>query len=260
MAPVVPHIIKFDSIASTNTTLRALVNTGVPEGTVVVAKSQTSGRGRGDRVWSSPEGGLYFSLLLKAPQLNRPTDLALLAGAVMAKTVKQFVSSSQSVGVKWPNDCLLQGKKVGGVLCEALGEGCTAPLIIGVGINVNVASTHLIPFQERPFKATSLLEFSSGQRFDLDLVLQTFLKIFFEKYETYLQRGFGFIQSFWEGECLFLGKQIELKNTGVPQEKMSPTGSIRGTFLGIDEQGAIVVSDGQGQRLRFVTGELICCW
>lgn len=260
MAPVVPHILRYESLASTNTTLKELSRSGAQAGTVILAKQQTQGRGRTDRSWSSPQGGLYFSLLLKSDQMHRTTDLPLLAGAVLSHTVKRTLPSHLSIGVKWPNDCLLEGRKVGGVLCESTGDGRDAALIIGVGLNVNIPATQLVAFQERPFKATSFLECSPGKVFDLDAILQAFLGIFFQAHEKYMDKGFRFLQNYWEKECLLIGREVELKNTGLNQEKESSTGSNRGRFLGIDEQGALVLSKAEGDRQHFVTGELTCCW
>lgn len=260
MLPEVPHIYRFDSLGSTNTKLKELASQGAGHGTVVVAVSQSMGRGRGDRVWTSPPGGLYFSILLKANATQRATDLSLLTGAVMAQTVKRFCPKASSVGVKWPNDCLLEQKKVGGVLSELVGDGRDALLIIGVGLNINIKASELADYQNRPFGATSFLENSAGQPFNLEDILQFFLKLFFQTYEAYQFRGFSFIQNLWEKECLFMGKIVEMRNTGLTQEKESSTGTIRGTFLGIDEQGALVLSNAQGERQSFVTGELTCCW
>jgi BirA family biotin operon repressor/biotin-[acetyl-CoA-carboxylase] ligase len=247
----VPHIIRVDSVSSTNSILKQLVADGAKEGTVVVAKQQTAGRGRAERQWHSPLGGLYFSLMVRPPPMRRPTDLALLTGAAMAQTVKRFFSPEIPVGVKWPNDVLIQGKKVGGVLCEALGTGKTTEIIIGVGININTPASELTAFSHIPFQASSFCEVSSGKHFDLEEVLQTFLAIFFEIYETYLQDGFRFVQNLWERECLLLGKKIELNEND---------SKIQGTFLGIDGQGALVISTPDGNRRSFVTGEITCCW
>ncbi len=260
MSHVVPQIFRYESIASTNSTLKERALQGAQEGTVIVAKQQTLGRGRGERQWHSPAGGLYLSLLLTPNFTIRPTDLALLAGAVMTQTVKSFFPSSLSVGVKWPNDCLIQGKKVGGVLCETIGEPTRLAIIVGVGININVPSSELKAFDSRPFKATSFLEVSQGKSFELDKVLESFLKFFFKAYEVYQLEGFRFIQTLWEKECLFIGKKIELKETGLSLGKNINSASIQGTFLGIDESGALVLSTSQGERKSFVTGEITCCW
>jgi BirA family biotin operon repressor/biotin-[acetyl-CoA-carboxylase] ligase len=259
LSQVVPHIIRLDSVSSTQSELKQRVAEGAQGGTVVVAKQQTEGRGRAERHWHSPVGGLYFSILLKPSLMIRLTDLALLSGTAMAQTVKKYVPREIPVGVKWPNDVLIQNKKVGGVLCEASMAGEVTSVFIGVGLNINIPPSELTDFSHRPFKATSFLEVLPDNHFALEDVLQTFLRIFFNLYDQYLKEGFRSVQVAWEKECLFLGKKIELKETGIRSSK-EPGTSVQGTFLGIDEQGALVVSTSDGDRKSYVTGEITCCW
>lgn len=260
MSKVVPQIFKFPSVDSTNLILKQKALQGAFEGTVVVAKEQTLGRGRTDRSWYSPQGGLYFSILLKPTQSLSTTDLPLLAGLAMSQTVKTCLSPEDSVGVKWPNDCLLNGRKVGGVLCEVVGGANDSSVIVGVGINVNIPVEDLKPFEHRPFKATSMFAASSCVPLAVDLVLEKYLEIFFELYRDYLSRGFSFVKKLWEQECLFLGKSLELRETGLPEESTQPTQAIRGVFLGIDERGALVLSQDSGVSKSYVTGEITCYW
>ncbi|MFM8313073.1 MAG: biotin--[acetyl-CoA-carboxylase] ligase [Deltaproteobacteria bacterium] len=260
MPEVVPNLIRYESLESTNSTLKKLAESGAAEATVVVALQQTSGRGRVNRNWHSPLGGLYFSILLRPKTDGRITDFSLLTGAAMAQTVKRFFPQSIAVGVKWPNDCLLGNKKVGGVLCESIGVGHSAALIIGVGLNVNIPPSELVAFSDRPFQATSFMEASQGKVFELESVLENFLQVFFHQHEQYLSYGFSFVQNSWEKNCLLMGHKIKIRNTGLPEERELGHGYIEGTFLGIDEQGALVLSDSHGNRRSLVTGEVICCW
>ena len=260
---VVPNILRFDSVVSTQEKLRELAALGRGEGTVIVAKRQSKGRGRMDRSWHSPQGGLYLSLLIYPENKKRLTDLSLLAGAVLSQTVKHFLPTEVGVGVKWPNDCLINGQKVGGVLCEVVTHGIKQGVIIGVGLNLNIPHSELAAFSERPFQATSLSAHGLTElekRLDSEIVLQRYLENFFKAYETYQKEGFCFLQKFWERECLFIGKKLELRETGLPQEKTSSPVFIQGTFLGIDEQGALVLSNSQGDRQSYMTGEITCYW
>lgn len=227
---------------------------------MIVADQQTFGRGRGDRHWHSPVGGLYLSLLLKPSKFVQVTDFSLLAGVTLSQTVKSFVPSEDRVGVKWPNDCLLNGKKVGGVLCEVLGERGDFSVIVGVGLNVNTPLEALKPFEHRPFQATSMKRTSTLSAIKIDDVVERFLDLFFRGYEEYLSKGFGFVQNLWEKECLFIGKKIELRETGLASKTETVGTSIQGIFLGIDERGALVLSQGHGERKSYVTGEITCYW
>lgn len=260
LSKVLPQILKIPSIDSTNKWLKERALSGAPEGTVVLAEMQTLGRGRSERLWHSPLGGLYFSVLIKPKSLDRPTDFSLMAGIAMSQTVKFFLPREGGVGVKWPNDCLLHGKKVGGVLCEVVGDPTDYSVIVGIGLNVNTSLEELKEFEHRPFKAASMKAASNNASFVIDEVCEKYLDYFFTLYECYLERGFSVIQSLWEKECLFLGKKIELTETGLSQRSENLAKTVQGIFLGIDERGALVVSQGPGDRRSYVTGEVSCYW
>src|SRR5438309_1430776 len=117
-ADFTPKILTFDTVDSTNAKARELAAKGAAEGTVIVAKQQTAGRGRNKRTWHSPEGGLYLSILLHPKEAKKVTDLSILAGVALAQGVTEFLPKSKDVSLKWPNDCLIGWKKVGGILCE----------------------------------------------------------------------------------------------------------------------------------------------
>jgi BirA family biotin operon repressor/biotin-[acetyl-CoA-carboxylase] ligase len=126
----------FDLVSSTNDEARLLAEKGAPEGTVVLAAAQSRGRGRQGRGWISPAGkGVYFSCLLRP---GWPADqagwLAVVAGVAAARAIKRFVP--EGVSIKWPNDILVRGKKIAGILVEpTLARGRIDTAVIGVGIN-----------------------------------------------------------------------------------------------------------------------------
>lgn len=128
-------IIRYKIIDSTNDEAKRLINKGEGEGLVVVAQTQTRGRGKPGSVWLSPSGNLYLSVVIK-PYKN-PKDLApiTLLGALAARAMIAKVSKLAAV-IKWPNDLLLHGKKVAGILTERLAGG---EIIVGIGLNVNTA-------------------------------------------------------------------------------------------------------------------------
>jgi BirA family biotin operon repressor/biotin-[acetyl-CoA-carboxylase] ligase len=257
-----PEIHRFDVLDSTNTKMKELVTKGVSEGAVVVAAEQTGGRGRGKRVWHSPAGGLYFSTLLYPRDSKHVTDLPILAGAAVAQAVKDLLPKHKDVSVKWPNDCLIGWKKVGGILCENLGEERLGLCVIGIGLNVNIPIEALEPFKENPFSATSFLSETSGGQFELDKVLDVVTKKLFTLYRLYQKEGFGPIKFLWEKNCKFIGKKIELRDSGWRESdrKMGGPGLTVGTFLGIDETGAIVLSNQKGEYHHYYTGEISCFW
>lgn len=119
--PFIKKIHVFDDLASTNSALRSLAIQGVEEGTVVIAHMQSKGRGRFDRVWQSPKGGVYLSLLLrpKAP-VEKTSLLAFVVALAVTQTVRSY---SVPAHIKWPNDVLVNGKKIAGILLESETSG-----------------------------------------------------------------------------------------------------------------------------------------
>jgi BirA family biotin operon repressor/biotin-[acetyl-CoA-carboxylase] ligase len=254
---VFKKIHRFESVASTNHTLKEFCQKGAKLGTVVLAAAQTAGRGRGDHLWSSPVGGVYLSVLLAPREPKHITDLSILAGVAMAQAVREVLPKAVDVGLKWPNDCLLNGKKVGGILCEAVPEDPTGLCVVGMGVNVNLSSAQLQPFLNNPFSATSFLMDCPGNDFQVERVAETVLRKLENIYLSYLQNGFQSIQNLWERNCTLVGKKVEMTLSDKPGSSQK----VSGVFLGLDEQGALILAVGpQGERQRFVSGELSCYW
>jgi BirA family biotin operon repressor/biotin-[acetyl-CoA-carboxylase] ligase len=130
-------IICLEEATSTNDEAKKLAAEGAPEGTVVLARIQTAGRGRLRREWFSPEGGLWMSAILKPDPDRIIQKITLLAGLSVAKMLKKFYDLNAVL--KWPNDVLVRGKKVGGILAEGTFNG-EVPLyvVLGIGLNANV--------------------------------------------------------------------------------------------------------------------------
>jgi BirA family biotin operon repressor/biotin-[acetyl-CoA-carboxylase] ligase len=259
-ASFTPKILYFDTVDSTNIKMKQLVNTGLSEGGVVVAREQTKGRGRGNHQWYSPGGGLYLSCYLLPNDPKRVTDLSILAGVAMAQASRQILPKAIQVSVKWPNDCLINFKKAGGVLCEALGEKYGFGVIVGLGLNINTEERELAPFKERPFGATSFHIEMQGGKLDLEECEKILIHKLFTLYHTYQTQGFTPIQYLWEKNCGLLGKQIELRETGWQPGDGDKLGMTRGTFLGIDESGALVLTNAKGERRQYLNGEITCYW
>lgn len=259
-----PKIHRFEVLSSTNAKLKELALSGADEGTVVIASRQTAGRGRGVRTWHSPVGGLYFSTLLFATDQRHTTDLPILAGTALAQAVKEFLPKSVEVTVKWPNDCLVNWKKCAGILCEAVSHQGTGACIVGIGVNVNLPPSELRPFETNPFKATSFMVEGGGSQFELDKVFQVISTKLFSLYRLYQEQGFQPIQYLWERNCHLIGKRVELRESGWREQTPKPTGTdlgvTTGTVMGIDESGALVLSNSRGERRSYVSGEITCFW
>lgn len=131
----VPRCALFERLPSTLDAVHELAAQGAPAGTVVIADEQTAGRGRDGRVWHSPRGGIWIGMLLRPPF---PTTgvLSIRAGLVLADVVDDMLGGSRAQ-LKWPNDVLIDGRKLAGILCEARWQGGTPQwLAMGVGVNV----------------------------------------------------------------------------------------------------------------------------
>src|SRR5690606_3397421 len=150
-----PAVHLFRRVGSTNDVARGLAAAGCEPGTVVIAEEQVAGRGRAGRVWSSPSGlGLWFSVVVTPLDAASTAVLPLRVGLAVAQALDHFLPG-ETVGIKWPNDLGVAGRKLGGILCEAAWEGTVLrALVAGVGLNVLHAEGDFPP-ELRPL-ATSL--------------------------------------------------------------------------------------------------------
>ena len=156
----VPAVHLYESVGSTNDVARALAVEGAPAGTVVLADRQVAGRGRGGRAWASPAGmGVWMSIVLRPRSLPSPGLLPILVGIAAAGALDRYVFPGPAI--KWPNDLQLDGRKLGGILCEATWDAAgPAFVVVGIGINVNHFPADFPP--ELRDIATSLRAVSGG--------------------------------------------------------------------------------------------------
>lgn len=241
------QLLKFDTLQSTNVTAVDLAKNGAAEGTVIVAETQEGGRGRMKRVWNSPKGGLWFSIILR-PQIDPQyaAQITLLTGVTVAKALRKLYET-EKVMIKWPNDLLLDGKKICGILSEMqLDEnGNVDYAVVGVGINVALAKD-AFP-RELQDVATSLNE-SLNKKYTCDQVLDQVLSELKELYDKWLCRGAKVILEPWRVLNCTLDKKVHVKDN---DEVI-----FSGTVIGINEYGAIVVDDGNGNTQVYDFGEI----
>ena len=162
-------VYRYSSLSSTMEKARELAEKGEEEGTVVVAETQNKGRGRWGRDWFSPQGGLYFSLILR-PKKKLIKPLPILAGLSLKKAIKKITKLESRM--KLPNDILVNGKKVAGILMEKTDSF----LILGMGINTNTKEEELTEFS-----GTSLAHLT-GKKIDNKKLLSMFLRDFEKSY------------------------------------------------------------------------------
>ena len=231
-----------ESVVSTNAVASALAEEGGAEGTVVAADSQTAGRGRLGRTWASPGGvNLYLSLLLRpAVAPTRIGQLAPLAGLAV-RTALGRAAPEAVFQVKWPNDVWAHDRKLAGILCQgAVQAGAVHYVIIGVGINVNLAEES-IP-EELRGHATSL-RLVAGQVCDRVSLLADLLFELEQRYDRWLQESdLSTVQDEWVRHSYLYGKDVRIE---------SGSETLSGTALGIGPDGDLILRDSAG-RLRHV--------
>ncbi|MCB0416270.1 MAG: biotin--[acetyl-CoA-carboxylase] ligase [Bdellovibrionales bacterium] len=249
--PGAAKIVQLDRIDSTNEEAKRLVKQGGAEGTFVIAMEQTAGKGSQGRVWSSPVGGVYLSAILRAKAPHPPTTLSILAGVAAAQTVRDSLPKSFEITVKWPNDVLLDGKKVAGILCESLEDGTDKnPLcVLGIGININLDEAQLSPFSQNPFGATSFQLVTSGKKHAIDPVAQRLVTKLTNLHELYWTEGFAPVAALWESNCSNIGSPLRFALKGEEFEAVC---------VGIDRTGALVLSNERGEQTSHAVGEIKC--
>lgn len=137
-------IVYYEEIDSTNRAAKELASQGAEEGTVVIAELQKAGRGRLGRSWFSPRGGVWFSVLFRPKiELSEATILTLMAGVAVARAVTEL--TGVEARLKWPNDVMVEGRKLCGILTESASHGSQYSLVIGVGLNADVDMEALPP-------------------------------------------------------------------------------------------------------------------
>jgi BirA family biotin operon repressor/biotin-[acetyl-CoA-carboxylase] ligase len=232
-----------DSVDSTNRLALELAREGAAEGTVVIADRQTAGRGRLQRAWQSPAGcNLYLSVILR-PEVP-PEDLAqvtLLAGVAAAEAVAAVCP--EGLSIKWPNDLLIRGRKVCGILTEMRTEAGRHALVVGIGLNVNIGRQDFDPGLRQ--SATSLRE-ETGRlisREEMAVVLCGRLGFW---YDTFLAEGFEPVRREWLARSAMVGQRARVLFRDEVQE---------GIVTGIDRDGALLIRPDSGSVLRVVAGD-----
>ena len=221
----------FDSIDSTNASAAELARAGAAEGTVVIADTQTGGKGRLGRRWVSPPGvNLYLSVILRPRKpVSSAPQLSLLAAVAVAETIVQQTQLVPSI--KWPNDVLVSGKKVCGILTELQAKGQQLRAVItGIGVNINAP---LASFPEELHDKASSLFLLRGGSIDRAVFTARLLTHLEKLYVLWLEEGFPVVGAAWEGYAHeLLGKPITVT---------TPEETLAGTALGLDRDGALLV-------------------
>ena len=234
----------FDRLESTNDEARRLAEQGAAAGAVVVAGEQIKGRGRHGRAWASPPGNLYASLLLRPEgTLAEVAQLSLVASLALAEALIALAPPAADVRVKWPNDVLVRGAKVAGLLLESAAEADdrVAWLIIGSGVNIASAPAGT------PYPATALRDQGFLPVTPLDL-LGRYLGALDGWLARWRSGGFGAVRPAWLALSSGVGDRVRLR---LGREEVA------GRFLDVTAAGALVIAQDDGRRREITAGELM---
>ena len=237
------NIYHFKQIGSTNFEARDYAEKGAPEGTLILAENQTEGRGRKGRTWFSPSlGGIYVSLILR-PNLS-PVESPKITLLTAVALVEALSSVTQlEIRIKWPNDLLIQGKKLAGILTEMRTEvDAVNYIVVGIGINVNTED-----FPDPIRETATSLSIEAGKTFSRVAILREFLRCFETHYEFFLDRGFEPVLKRWKELSDIIGKRVKV-------EMVDRT--LTGTVRNVDRDGVLILKDEKGRSQRIFSGDV----
>lgn len=243
----------FDSLPSTNSFALDLVQHHPPHGTLIIADHQSSGRGRLDRKWFSPSrANIYGSLILRSRKfIPEITRVPLMAGLAISQILERY--SIHPVRLKWPNDILIQGKKVGGVLCETAGLGTNdQAIILGFGINVNLEVDHFPPDLQ---KTATSLRITCGRKVDRHTLIAEMVQILETRYLHTSNSASHQWKKEYEEKCETIGQMIQANLPGGR--------SIEGKAVGIGAEGQlqILTEQNHGNKdlttLQITSGDIV---
>ncbi len=240
-----------EKVDSTNTLARELSIKGVKNGSVVISDYQEKGRGRNGKIWTSPCGcNIYMSIILKpkfSPEVAQ--GMTILAAVSVADAIAEVVSLKPQI--KWPNDILIDSKKVSGILTEMSTQNMIIEhIIVGIGINVNAEENDI----EDGIKniATSLLiESKKTDGFtgllNRNKLITSILNKFDKYYEMFLSTGLSSVLQYYQKYFNMIGKEIEIN---IKDKR------VKGQVVGIDSKGALLLKTGENELEKVVSGEI----
>ena len=238
------NIIYYKQLDSTNIEITRLAAQGAAHGTVVVADEQTAGKGRRGRNWESPAGeNIYMSVLLRPDCIpNRAPMLTLVMAYSVAEALKGI--GFANVQIKWPNDLVLSGKKICGILTEMrLEDSRIDYVVVGVGINVN---TSQFPAELRE-TATSLYQ-ESGKLFDRKDIVESVVTHFDEAYRKFLKtQDLSFLRDEYNDMLVNVGKEVRV---------LEPGNEYTAYAQGINSEGELLVRTKDGEEKKVYAGEV----
>ena len=237
------HLLSFETIDSTNEEAKRIAIGGGSHGAVVWAKEQEEGKGRSGREWQSDDGNLFVSMLLRPGcDIEALSQLSYVAALAAYHTIEDVLGEDADIKLKWPNDLLVNDKKVAGILLESF----TIPgdderwAVVGLGMNIESSPSDV------RFPATSLKE-EGVEIISAKIVLSRYVHCFIENYNQWSRRGFSAIRRQWQQAAWALKEQVTVQ---VGNDE------IRGEFRGVDAEGGLIIQQSAKERLIVHAGDM----
>jgi BirA family biotin operon repressor/biotin-[acetyl-CoA-carboxylase] ligase len=244
-APTLPDgfcLHHFETLGSTNDEAKALARAGAPEGTLVWADEQTAGRGRRGRIWLSPRGNLYLSLVLRPAGVpSRAAQLGFVSALGLGDALSALAGPAMELRYKWPNDLLVNGKKLAGILLESENAASDRVDFVVAGIGVNIIAAP----EDVELPATSLAA-EGVATITPPVLLGGFVRHFEIWAGRWREEGFAAVRAAWLARASGLGEPVRVR---------LGRGTLLGRFLDLDDDGALVLDGDQGRR-RIAAGEI----
>lgn len=238
------EILYLDEVDSTNTAAKKAAENGAVHGTLVVSERQTGGKGRRGRAWDSPRGtGIFMTLILRPNMAPvHASMLTLVAALAVADGIRECTGAESLI--KWPNDIVMSGKKVCGILTEMSADpDCINYVAVGIGINVNMEE---FPEEIRGVAASIFTE--TGKKTKRSLLISAVMAAFERYYEVFMKTT--------DMSGLLEDYNGKLANCGRTVRVLDPAGEYSGTAIGIDREGELLVEMEDTAVRRVLSGEV----
>ena len=234
----------YEEIGSTNDEAFRLGSAGAPEGTALIANSQSAGKGRMQRVWYSPAGSNIYTSIILRPQIEpaRAPQISILAGVAVADILESYCPDR--IKLKWPNDVLINGKKVCGILSQMKTIVSEVDFIIlGIGINVNISYNE---FPKEICNIATSLAIETGREISRQELIIRLYENLAKWYKQLLGDGFGRIKEKWLSMSPMIGQTVQV---------MFQEEAVSGKAIGLDEDGSLILLAAGNKKLKVSAGD-----